>query len=439
MGNQITVPEPHTLSAEARAAVLNDKPSLSALIKLLQSGRAQKILVVCGAGISVAAGIPDFRSPGSGLYSQLKAQGVERPEAVFDIAQFAEDQGRAFYTVAEQLWPGEFHPTKAHYFLATLARKGLLQRVYTQNIDTLEELAGVPRDLLVEAHGSFASASCVDCARAYTPAWVAARAFHASEAKPGIPRCQACRGLVKPDITFFGERLPARYHTMIERDVAAADLLLVMGTSLAVQPVAHIPQQVGVFVPRVLVNKDMIGDAPSGEMEGLDGEELFAKAAELGMDLEEVGVPGGFRFLLEDNYRDIFLPGEADAVVQQLVDELGWQDEFAQARAAGQAAATERQDELAALLRKEIELALSEAAAEAVAEEAAPAAAPGTAPQPMSTADLLAALPDAPAQAVEAVELPAELDVCADAEALFEQALDGAAEVQSSVPSQAHK
>ena len=125
------------------------------LAELIETGKVKKILVLTGAGVSVAAGIPDFRTPGTGLYSNLKKYNLPFPEAVFDVG-FYKRNPQPFVTLAHELWPGLQHsPTKTHSFLSLLSKKGLLLRNYSQNIDGLEFLAGIPAEELVECHGHF--------------------------------------------------------------------------------------------------------------------------------------------------------------------------------------------------------------------------------------------------------------------------------------------
>jgi NAD-dependent histone deacetylase SIR2 len=109
-----------------------------------------------GAGISTSAGIPDFRSPETGLYANLARLNLPYAEAVFDIAYFR-NRPEPFYTLARELYPGKYRPTITHSFITLLHKKGLLLKLFTQNIDCLEREAGVPGDLIIEAHGSFAT------------------------------------------------------------------------------------------------------------------------------------------------------------------------------------------------------------------------------------------------------------------------------------------
>lgn len=121
---------------------------------------------MCGAGISCASGIPDFRSPKTGLYSNLQKYNIPTPESVFTLDYFKENP-KPFCMLAKELYPGNFQPTPVHYFIKLLHQKNRLLRNYTQNIDTLERVAGIDGEMLVEAHGSFAAAHCIKCRKRY--------------------------------------------------------------------------------------------------------------------------------------------------------------------------------------------------------------------------------------------------------------------------------
>lgn len=136
-----------------------------------------------------------------------------------------------------------------------LSDKGLLLKLFTQNIDCLERKAGVPDDKIVEAHGSFASQRCIECQSDF-PDDLMKQAISRRE----VPYCtQApCKGLVKPNIVFFGESLPDEFQR--NRTLpAVADLAIVMGTSLTVQPFASLPGYCSEGVPRLLVNSERVG------------------------------------------------------------------------------------------------------------------------------------------------------------------------------------
>ncbi|KAI2472227.1 NAD-dependent deacetylase sirtuin-2 [Annulohypoxylon bovei var. microspora] len=260
--------------------------SLHAVAQLIKKGNAKKIVVMTGAGISTAAGIPDFRSPKTGLYHNLSRFNLPHPEAVFEIDFFRRNPA-PFYLLAKELYPGNFSPTISHVFIALLAKKGLLRMLFTQNIDCLERTAGVPPNKIVEAHGSFASQRCVECRTEFPDAMM-----HDFVKRGEAPHCvrEVCKGLVKPDIVFFGEQLPETFYNNINV-TATADLVLVMGTSLLVHPFAGLPRNARERVPRVLFNLERVGD-------------------------------------LGTRADDVLVLGDCDSGVRKLADELGWRDEL---------------------------------------------------------------------------------------------------------------
>ncbi|KAI1460166.1 NAD-dependent deacetylase sirtuin-2 [Annulohypoxylon moriforme] len=260
--------------------------SLHAVAELIKKGGAKKIVVMTGAGISTAAGIPDFRSPKTGLYHNLSRFNLPHPEAVFEIDFFRRNPA-PFYLLAKELYPGNFSPTISHVFIALLAKKGLLRMLFTQNIDCLERAAGVPADKIVEAHGSFATQRCIDCRTEFPD-----HMMHDFVRRGEAPHCvrEVCQGLVKPDIVFFGEQLPENFYNNINV-TATADLVLVMGTSLLVHPFAGLPRNARERVPRVLFNLERVGD-------------------------------------LGTRADDVLVLGDCDSGVRKLADELGWRDEL---------------------------------------------------------------------------------------------------------------
>ncbi|NWT63253.1 SIR2 deacetylase, partial [Erythrocercus mccallii] len=189
-----------------------DELSLQGVSRFLKSDRCKNIVCMVGAGISTSAGIPDFRSPGTGLYSNLQSYDLPYPEAIFEIG-FFKKHPEPFFALARELYPGQFKPTVCHYFMRLLQDKGLLLRCYTQNIDTLERVAGLDPELLVEAHGTFFTSQCLrpSCRQRYGLAWMRERIFSSL-----VPKCEKCQGLVKPDIVFFGENLPSRFFAFLE-------------------------------------------------------------------------------------------------------------------------------------------------------------------------------------------------------------------------------
>ncbi|XP_044536251.1 NAD-dependent protein deacetylase sirtuin-3, mitochondrial isoform X1 [Gracilinanus agilis] len=229
-----------------------EKLSLQDVADLIRTKACQKVVVMVGAGISTPSGIPDFRSPGSGLYSNLEQYDLPYPEAIFEL-QFFFHNPKPFFALAKELYPGNYRPNLAHYFLRLLHDKGLLLRLYTQNIDGLERAAGIPASKLVEAHGTFASATCTVCRRSFP-----GEEFRVDVMADRVPRCPICTGIIKPDIIFFGEQLPQRFFLYMA-DFPMADLLIIIGTSLEVEPFASLSEASRRSVPRVLINRELVG------------------------------------------------------------------------------------------------------------------------------------------------------------------------------------
>lgn len=201
---------------------------------------------------------------------------------MFDIGYFAKDP-RPFYRFAREIYPGQFEPSPSHRFIRLLERQQRLLRNYTQNIDTLERQAGIER--VIECHGSFATASCTRCRHRVGAAdirddilgqriplcrrcnEVAASGSSASASPPSMslliddvtePAALMQRGIMKPDIVFFGENLQDEFHDTIEVDKSACDLVIVIGSSLKVRPVALIPGSVPPNVPQILINRERL-------------------------------------------------------------------------------------------------------------------------------------------------------------------------------------
>ncbi|XP_049858280.1 NAD-dependent protein deacetylase sirtuin-2 [Schistocerca gregaria] len=277
-----------------------EESSVDGIIKYIKDSKCKNIITMAGAGISTSAGIPDFRSPGSGLYHNLEKYNLPDPQAIFEIGFFRENP-KPFFTLAKELYPGSFKPTVCHYFIRLLQEKGLLLRHYTQNIDTLERVAGIPGEKIVEAHGTFHTSHCIDCHSGYSMEWIKEKIFADS-----VPTCEDCNGIVKPDIVFFGENLPTKFFTLMQKDFPKCDLLIIMGSSLAVQPFASLIDRVPSNCPRLLVNREKAGERSSlMVMMGL----------------------GGLDFKSEYS-RDVALLGDCDYGCQLLADKLGWGDEL---------------------------------------------------------------------------------------------------------------
>ena len=191
---------------------------------------AGSVVALTGAGISVPSGIPDFRTPGTGLWANVD------PMEVAHIDAWRADPERFwhFYGTRFQTLEGK-QPNGAHRVLAELERRGILDAVITQNIDMLHRKAGSQE--LVEVHGTIEHSSCLSCGTQY-PLDETRRRLAADER--GVPRCD-CGAALKPDVVLFGEFLPDGVLERSHELAARADVLLCIGTSLEVQPVAQLP------------------------------------------------------------------------------------------------------------------------------------------------------------------------------------------------------
>jgi len=205
--------------------------------------RSKRVVALTGAGISTAAGIPDFRGP-QGLYVTRQYD----PETVFDISYFHRDP-EPFYDFTRDFLSAihTIEPTFTHSFLADLEAQGKLTAVVTQNIDSLHQKAGSGN--VISVHGDYWTSHCLACRKDFELARMEEMVREAP-----VPLC-SCGGVIKPDVVFFGEAVRDLEHAAFA--VAASDLLLVLGSSLAVYPAAFLPEQAGGDV--VVVNKGEVG------------------------------------------------------------------------------------------------------------------------------------------------------------------------------------
>jgi len=193
---------------------------------------ARKIVVFTGAGISTESGIPDFRSPG-GIWDRFDPDDFTYQKFVSDP-----DSRRKQWQL---LWGGDLtetaEPNPAHYATAELHKLNRLDCVITQNIDGLHQKAGVPDDKVFELHGNMKRVSCLKCGRRYPLTQIKARLDKGEE----VPDCEACRGILKPDIVLFGEALPEKVFEEAAFHSAKCDLFIVIGSTLIVYPAAYMP------------------------------------------------------------------------------------------------------------------------------------------------------------------------------------------------------
>jgi NAD-dependent deacetylase len=192
---------------------------------------ASSVVALTGAGISVPSGIPDFRSPGTGLWEHVDPMEVAHIDAwQRDPERFWHFYGDRFQSLRDK------QPNGAHAALVELERRGMLDAVVTQNIDMLHRKAGTRE--LVEVHGTIEHSSCLSCGDQVALTEVRARQAAAAD---GVPRC-ACSRPLKPDVVLFGELLPEAPLARAADLAARADVLLCVGSSLEVYPIAQLPQ-----------------------------------------------------------------------------------------------------------------------------------------------------------------------------------------------------
>lgn len=228
--------------------------------------QAKKIVVFTGAGISTESGIPDFRGT-DGLWTK------------YDPDDFTIDKFLASAATRKKIWQGlregglmtDANPNAAHLALVELEKTGKLTALVTQNVDNLHQKAGNSPDLIRELHGNMQMLICLNCRERY-PVAIIREKYADSEASPS---CDYCRGILKPDVIFFGEALPQKTLAQASKEAAECDLMIVIGSSLFVYPAAYIPvfaKQAGAKL--IIINlgsteqdhlADVRIDAPAGE------------------------------------------------------------------------------------------------------------------------------------------------------------------------------
>ena len=192
---------------------------------------AESVVVLTGAGVSVPSGIPDFRTPGEGLWEKVN------PMEVAHIDVFRREPDRFWHFYAQRFTTlGEKEPNGAHHAIAELERRGLIEGVVTQNIDRLHRAAG--SEHVIEVHGSIDECVCLDCGGRVP----LERVLTIIEEHPGAPECDACISPLKPNVVLFGELLPEEALSEAYALASDADLLIGIGSSLEVYPVASLPR-----------------------------------------------------------------------------------------------------------------------------------------------------------------------------------------------------
>jgi NAD-dependent deacetylase len=202
----------------------------SALKRML--AEARRAVVFTGAGISTESGIPDFRSPG-GIWTKMAP--IDFQDFIASEEARRETWRRRF--AMEEIFQAAA-PNRGHRAVDALVRRGKVSAVITQNIDGLHEASGVPRDKIIELHGNTTFATCLDCGSRYEIADLRTAFERDGEA----PCCSECLGYVKTATVSFGQAMPVLAMKRAEIETLAADLFIVLGSSLVVYPAAGFPQ-----------------------------------------------------------------------------------------------------------------------------------------------------------------------------------------------------
>ena len=301
----------------------NEKPPLvkglssldiKGLAGYIKNGYAKKILILTGAGISVKSGIPDFRSPGTGIYDNIKKYGMLEPDLLFNRA-FIKNDPKPFFSLVKEFIDKEYEPTNAHYLSVLFKNKGLLMRYYTQNIDSLDLKAGLTPPYLIECHGHMRISTCTNSSCKNK---IPTESIKNIIIKGQIPYCKKCNSLIIPDVVMNDDDLPEEFFEQLDKDFHECDLLIVMGTSLQVEPFPGMIEDPPLNVPRVLINKEPVVTYV---------EELGEKNGRL-VEISEDRLSQKFKFGHFFNRRDIFLGGDLQKNVLELIKELGWEEDL---------------------------------------------------------------------------------------------------------------
>jgi len=300
------------------SSVLGIPLNLDGLASYIASDKCNNIVFLTGAGVSVGAGIPDFRSPG-GMYDTLKPELLtategqrkkmkEDPTFVVNKQLFEQNQlcylelRRPFILgIAEAQWKA----TITHWFISTCQKKGKLRRLYTQNIDGLDFQTDISKDKILGVHGTMGKIICESCGQECpVPEFntkVRKNIKDIYKIDPTAPQestpipCESCgKNSVKPGTVLYGSQLPGTFFESISDDFpTSCDLLIIAGTSLTVSPANQLPLMVKKTTPRLIVNRERVG-------------------SDLGIQYGEYAV------------RDISSTKDCDAVFLYLAHKLGW-------------------------------------------------------------------------------------------------------------------
>jgi NAD-dependent deacetylase sirtuin 2 len=268
--------------------------------------------MLAGAGISVKSGIPDFRSPGTGLYHNIKKYNLTNPDLLFN-RNYIKSNPRPFYSLVKEFISKDYSPSISHYLSVLFNKKNLLMRYYTQNIDSLDLKAGLKNPYLIECHGHMRTATCSNCNKKINIELIKDKIINDK-----IPECDICKGLIIPDVVMNDDDLPDEFFEQLDKDFHECDLLIVMGTSLKVEPFPGMIEDPPLDVPRVLINNEPVVTYI---------EELGERNGKL-VEISKDRLSQKFKFGHFFNKRDIFLGGDLNENIFLLIKELGWEEDL---------------------------------------------------------------------------------------------------------------
>ena len=223
------------------------------LVEKFKQKKYSNILFMVGAGISTSAGIPDFRSK-SGLFQQLQDKyKLSSPEEFFYITTFLKNP-QYFYEFTKIFDLSQVKPTISHKFMSFMVSKNIVKYVFTQNIDGLETKAKIPEQKLIFAHGNFNQGHCAKCNKS-----IDIKLINKGIELGEVYYCPHCKGPCKPKVVFYGENLPKKFYEKQE-ECDDVDLIIIMGTSLKVQPFASIPYMTNPNADIAVFNMDQVGN-----------------------------------------------------------------------------------------------------------------------------------------------------------------------------------
>ncbi len=194
---------------------------------------AQRIVCFTGAGISTESGIPDFRSPGTGLWNKIKP--IQFQDFIASEEARRESWERKF---SSDRTMENAQPNQGHFALARLVETGKCSAIITQNVDNLHQNSGVPDERVIELHGNASYASCLSCHTRYELAELEQQFAKLSRVEP----CPRCGGIIKTATISFGQSMPEDEMRRAQAEIESCDMCIVLGSSLSVYPAAGFPE-----------------------------------------------------------------------------------------------------------------------------------------------------------------------------------------------------